>query len=266
MTTQVISHNSNNQLFATRQQALDEISRNEYTIYKEATTMPCSFDERERIDFDLGYNDELSINVFVIDNPENILEPILIGYMYDVLTYKYNGKEVIMLHDDEMADSEFSSYLNDGCSINPYLATNELLAYITRNEIKECATYDDCYSIPESGAEIIHTQVKNIELDQHLIYEWVTKAYAEWDEFEREYLDKTDSYYHWTSQRTYFIERIRRINEAYEYDHDSDWRDEELEELRQEWEKEVKEAKPENNRYDIFCEEASFDDLVAEAY
>lgn len=81
MKTQLISHNADNQLFATRQQALAEISRNEYQIYKEATTLPCSFDERERLDYDLAYDDELAIDAFVIDNPNNILEPILIGYI-----------------------------------------------------------------------------------------------------------------------------------------------------------------------------------------
>lgn len=78
MTTQIISHNANNQLFATRQQALAEISRNEYQIYKEATTLPCSFDERQRNRFDLNRDDEMAINVFVIETEED--EPILIGY------------------------------------------------------------------------------------------------------------------------------------------------------------------------------------------
>lgn len=83
MTTQIISHNADNQLFATRQQALAEISRNEYTIYKEATTMPCSFDERQRNRYDLNRDDEMAINVFVIETEGD--EPMLIGYMYDVL-------------------------------------------------------------------------------------------------------------------------------------------------------------------------------------
>ena len=99
MTTTVISHNADNQLFATRQQALDEISRNNYQVFEEATTMPCSFDERERLDFDLCYDDELAINVFVIDNPENILEPILIGYMSEsesVTLYLVNTYEAYM--------------------------------------------------------------------------------------------------------------------------------------------------------------------------
>ena len=78
MTTQVISHNANNQLFATRQQALAEISRNEYQIIKEATTLPCSFDERQRNRFDLNRDDEMAINVFVIETEED--EPMLIGY------------------------------------------------------------------------------------------------------------------------------------------------------------------------------------------
>lgn len=98
MKTQVISHNADNQLFATRQQALAEISRNEYTIYKEATTMPCSFDERQRNRFDLNCDDEMAINVFVIDNPDNILEPILIGYVYDELTLSDKIKPTVTIY------------------------------------------------------------------------------------------------------------------------------------------------------------------------
>lgn len=81
MKTQLISHNADNQLFATRQQALAEISRNEYTIYKEATTMPCSFDERQRNRFDLNRDDEMVINVFAIETEGD--DPMLIGYVYD---------------------------------------------------------------------------------------------------------------------------------------------------------------------------------------
>ena len=102
MTTQIISHNANNQLFATRQQALDEISRNNYQVIEESTTMPCSFDERQRNRFDLNRDDEMAINVFVIDNPDNILEPILIGYMSEsesVTLYLINTYESYMASD-----------------------------------------------------------------------------------------------------------------------------------------------------------------------
>ncbi len=96
MTTQIISHHADNQLFATRQQALAEISRNEYTIYKEATTMPCSFDERQRNRFDLNCDDEMAINVFVIETEED--EPMLIGYVYDALTLSDKIKPTVTLY------------------------------------------------------------------------------------------------------------------------------------------------------------------------
>lgn len=248
MKTQVISHNADNQLFATRQQALAEISRNEYTIYKEATTMPCSFDERERLDYDLAYDDELAIDAFVIDNPDNILEPILIGYVYDTLTYQYEGDEVVMLYDDEMADSGFEP-VADNSAINPYLATNELLEYITRNEIAPAGTYDDLYDECDSyGEEITYTQVKNVENEQHLMYEWVTKSYAEWDEFEREYLDETDSYYDWTSVRTQYIRRYEKGEDANE--------------LLEEWAEEVEKARPKNSPYDLGLKSADISDKI----
>ena len=248
MKTQFISHNANNQLFSTRQQALAEISRNEYQIFKEATTMPCSFDERDRLDYDLAYDDELAIDAFVIDNPDNILEPILIGYMYDVLTYQYRGEEVVMLHDDEMADSGFEPVVVDS-DINPYLATNELLEYITRNEINPAGTYDDSYDECASyGEEIVHTQVKNIENEQHLIYEWVTVSYAEWDEFEREYLDETDIYYDWTSIRSQYIRRYENGEDANK--------------LLKEWEEEVEEARPKNSPYDIGLKSSDISDKI----
>lgn len=91
MKTQVISHNADNQLYATRQQALAEISRNEYQIFKEATTLPCSFDERQRNRFDLNRDDEMAINVFAIETEGD--DPMLIGYVYDTLTYQYDGDE-----------------------------------------------------------------------------------------------------------------------------------------------------------------------------
>ena len=180
-----------------------------------------------------------------------------------ILSYLYNGKKVVLLYTEEMKNSGFEPFVTEGYERDPYELTQELVDYINENDISVCATYDDCYSMPEPGVEITYTQVKNIENEQHLIYEWVTKSYAEWDEFEREYLDKTDRYYHWTSQRTYFIERIERIKEVWGRDHD--WKAKELDELRQEWDKDVEEARPENNPYDIFCIDSSFDKLIEQA-
>lgn len=247
MKTQLISHNADNQLFATRQQALDEISRNEYTIYNEATTLPCSFDERQRNRFDLNRDDEMAINVFVIETEGD--DPMLIGYMYDVVTYNYDGEEVVMLYEDDMAESGFEPVADDSASINPYLATNELLAYINRNEINPAGTYDDLYDECDSyGEEITYTQVKNVENEQHLMYEWVTKSYAEWDEFEREYLDETDSYYDWTSVRTQYIRRYEKGEDANE--------------LLEEWAEEVEKARPKNSPYDIGLKSSDISDKI----
>lgn len=79
MTTLIISHNSNNQLFATAEQAMEEIVTNGYTIDKKATTMPCSFSERQRLPFELNRDDEMAIKVFVVETEDN--EPMLIGYV-----------------------------------------------------------------------------------------------------------------------------------------------------------------------------------------
>ena len=101
MTTQVISHNSDNQLFETRKEALQSIALNELTIAQEATTMPCSFDERQRNRYDLNRDDEMAINVFVIETEDD--EPMLIGYRYSHVVRDAEAGNVIT-YAESMAD------------------------------------------------------------------------------------------------------------------------------------------------------------------
>ena len=95
MTTQIISHNADNQLFKTRKEALESIALNELKIAQEVTTLPCSFDERQRNRYDLNYDDEMAINAFVIESCDE--DPMLIGYMQEgVKLYLVNTYEAYM--------------------------------------------------------------------------------------------------------------------------------------------------------------------------
>lgn len=167
-------------------------------------------------------------------------------------TYIYKNIEVVLLDSCEMNDTEFRPVeRNSYNGVEAFAATAELLAYIEANNIDTYFTYDDAYSAPsEDGTKIIYTRVKNIENEQHLIYEFVTKEYAEWDEFEREYLETTDCYYDRTSVRRQYLDRIDA--------------GENLEKLRGEWDEEVADARPKHSMYD-FCQDASFDALLEEA-
>lgn len=167
-------------------------------------------------------------------------------------TYIYKNIEVVLLDSCEMNDTEFRPVeRNSYNGVEAFAATAKLLAYIEANNIDTYITYDDAYSAPsEDGTEIIYTRVKNIENEQHLIYEFVTKEYAEWDEFEREYLETTDCYYDRTSRRQEYLDMI--------------WNEEDLDELRQKWEEEIEREKPKSNMFD-FGQDTSFDALLEEA-
>ena len=167
-------------------------------------------------------------------------------------TYTYESKRVVLLDSMEMAETGFEPVdTNTYKGVEPYEVTEELLAYIKANNISTHLCYDDVYSAPsEEETEIIYTLVKNIENEQCLTSEYVTKEYAEWDNFESSYLDTTDSYHQWTSRRREYLDKI--------------WNEEDLDELRQQWDEEIEREKPKSSMYD-FCQDTSFDALLEEA-
>lgn len=167
-------------------------------------------------------------------------------------TYTFNSKRVVLLDSMEMANSNFKPVeTNNYNGVDPYEVTEELLAYIQHHNINTLLCYDDAYSVPsEDGTEIIYTLVKNIENKQCLTSEYVTKEYAEWDNFESSYLDTTDSYHQWTSRRQEYLDKI--------------WDEEDLDKLRQQWDEEIEREKPKSSMYD-FGQDTSFDSLLEEA-
>ncbi len=103
MTTQIISHNADNQLFADLKEALQVITRNGYKVAYEATTLPCSFDERQRSRHDYNYDDEVSIRVFVVEDADVDSNPLLIGYRYSHVVRDAEAGNVIT-YAESMAD------------------------------------------------------------------------------------------------------------------------------------------------------------------
>lgn len=102
MTTQIISHHADNQLFATRQQALNEIKRNNYQVIDTMHTLPCSFDERQRNRFDLNYDDEEAIKCYVISTGYKT-EPILLGFFNGYVVRDREAGNVIEYAKDYVA-------------------------------------------------------------------------------------------------------------------------------------------------------------------
>lgn len=180
-----------------------------------------------------------------------------------ILSYLYNGKKVVLLFTQEMKNSGFKPIVTENYNgYEPYLLTQELLDYINKHDISVCATEDEWQCLV-GGEEIIHTTIVNPENEQRFICQWVTLSYAEFDRFEREYLVKTDDYYDWSSWRTWFIERVKRIKEVYNH-YDCDYK-EEMEELRREWDKQVKEATPKDCPYYYDSNLLEFDSVIEQA-
>lgn len=69
-------------------------------------------------------------------------------------------------------------------------------------------TMDDSYGAYSGCVEIVETDVRSYENEQRLVCVWVTKDWAESDQWERELAIDTDDYYGWTSERTSFINSL----------------------------------------------------------
>lgn len=145
--TQIISHNANNQLFATRKEAMTEIVRNKYSVAfaEERTTLPCSFDERQRNRFDLNRDDEMAINVFVIETEED--EPMLIGYL---------KKEIHPLHCGQLISHNpknklFKTYqeASDEMARNGYELQDFMTTYPCSFSEEECSRFNLDYTFEE---------------------------------------------------------------------------------------------------------------------
>ena len=91
--------------------------------------------------------------------------------------------------------------------------------FIPENKIKEMGltaddydlTYDDSYSNYGGDTDIIQDYVVNIENEQHIDYEWISKAYRNNDYIERMYLDVTDRFHNWESEISNCLNRIEDV-------------------------------------------------------
>lgn len=166
--------------------------------------------------------------------------------------YLYNGVKIVLLCDSDV-NNTFKPYIKETDEINAYEVTEELINYLNDNDIETCATYDDIYAYKQPDKEeIIYTQVRNYENEQHLTDEWITEAWAEWDRYEREYRTITDKYYEWRSVRSYYISRINSCS------------NEMLPTIKSEWDNEIEQNKPKNNPYDVLDYDDSFEALLSE--
>lgn len=147
----------------------------------------------------------------------------------------------------------FLAYTDDMPNVAPIEVVGNIGAYSINdyNGCDVCLTTDDVYSAPsDGGTAIIAANCVNPENGQKLVEGWWTEQYSKEDEFNREYLTTTDSYYDWTSERTRMINRINGAS------HEGVITADDYTGLKTEWDNAVKEYCSDDTVFDALLDEA----------
>ena len=149
--------------------------------------------------------------------------PIVMKFIGDMLAlsgtnsdypfYIYDGEVGILAYLDDDIIKENGLEEHNGIAFVPGYA----LDIIPDKEEGACWTVDDSYSCYSGCSDIDNHTIVCMENDQRLSHEeWVTDMYAASDEYVRQLLTHTNSYYDWTSWRTNAIETIEQKIESFD--------------------------------------------------